>query len=136
QHGCAIATVAVLGISSTHAADRNWNGNGADNRWSTSLNWDTGVPVNNDRVIFGSTRLTPTNDIAGLTISGLEFNAGGFALTGLSLTNSGGVNNVGGDATNNIPLVLSTAQSFTNNSGGTMQFGGTINNLGNNISVG
>ena len=51
-----------------------WNGGGVDNNWSTVFNWSPAqAPVSGDSLTFdGFGRLTNSNDIAGLTINGVE----------------------------------------------------------------
>src|SRR5687768_10735944 len=79
----------ALGMSGiSHAADRIWDGGGANNNWSTSANWDgdLSAPVSNDSLTFdGAVRLTPNNDLtADATFGPITFaaGAGSFAIGG------------------------------------------------------
>lgn len=76
-----------------------WDGGGANDNWSTALNWESDVtPVFNDpdnlaRLFFtGSTRPTPNNDVANAFVNSLVFDSGadafdiggnGFTLTSI-----------------------------------------------------
>ncbi|HEY4415871.1 MAG TPA: autotransporter-associated beta strand repeat-containing protein [Verrucomicrobiae bacterium] len=74
----------------THAANRTWSGGGADNNWSTALNWGGTAPVNNDNLIFnGTTQQNNTNNIASLAVGFINFNNNGFVLNGNALTMAG-----------------------------------------------
>lgn len=90
-------SVAVLTITS-HAANFTWTGGGGDDFWKTGSNWVGGVaPGGFNTLIFGgTTRLTPNNNnTAGLSVYGIQFNAGAgaFTLSGSSITLSTGVTN-------------------------------------------
>jgi autotransporter-associated beta strand protein len=75
-----------------------WDGGGGDDNWNTALNWSTDFApsATNDLQFAGSTRLTPSNNYAAATSFGsLTFNAGagGFKLSGNSITLTGNVTN-------------------------------------------
>jgi autotransporter-associated beta strand protein len=81
---------AVLPVVFSVYPGRLWTGLGADNNWSTGLNWLGGVAPNpaGDTVTFaGTTRLTPIMDQT-FVLSGLSFDttAGAFSLTNASAT--------------------------------------------------
>ena len=88
-------TLIILPFANSPAADKTWDGGGANNTWNTASNWvgDT-VPVANDVLIFaGSTRLTNTNNFAANTqFDGINFtgDAGAFNLGGSAAINLGG----------------------------------------------
>jgi autotransporter-associated beta strand protein len=119
-----------------------WDGGGADNNWSTNLNWDNDLaPANNGTAALtfgGSTRLAP-NLAVNWDILGLTFNntAGAFTIGGNQLTIRGsGVTNSDADTqTINNNLVLGAAQSWNATSGG-LVFGGTVANGGFLLTVG
>src|SRR6185437_15259454 len=75
-----------------------WNGAGADDNFSTPLNWVSGVlpaPIGDSLQFSGSTRLTPIMD-SDYTVTGILFtNAGAFnigsAANTLTLTNGAGI---------------------------------------------
>ena len=119
------ATVAALLLPAiSFAANKTWDGGGADNNWLTGGNWDLDIaPASNDALFFaGSGRPGPINNFtAGSLFNGITFNAGAaaFTLTGNALTltqgiSSGGGNTTGGNITNssanaetvNVPITL------------------------------
>jgi autotransporter-associated beta strand protein len=127
---------ALVGTS-RGATTRTWTGSGIDNSWGTAANWDIGAPVNNDNVAFlGATRLSNTNNLSNLILSGIGFNGSGFTLGGNALTNTGGVMDNAGGNTNAIILNLGANQSFTNFSLLPLVFTGNITNNGFGLSVG
>src|SRR5688572_13091714 len=77
------AAVSSALAAGAQAATVTWIGGGADDKWSTLGNWDLGVPVSRDVLVFdGSTRLTPDNDlVAGTRFDNLTFSAGAGAFT-------------------------------------------------------
>jgi fibronectin-binding autotransporter adhesin len=125
-------------VGTAHGATtRTWTGGGADNSWGTVANWDTGAPVSNDNVAFsGATRLSNTNNLSNLILSGIAFNNSSFTLGGIALTNIGGVMDVAGNNTNAIILNLGANQSFSNFSILPLVFIGNITNNGFGLSVG
>jgi fibronectin-binding autotransporter adhesin len=80
----------IFGAAVTVRAANTWDGGGADNNWSTLLNWDNDlVPLWPQLVTFGgSTRLTPNNDLSAITVNGINFGstAGAFTLNGNGIT--------------------------------------------------
>src|SRR5262249_41466988 len=127
--------LAIAGTS--QGATITWTGGGADNSWGTAPNWDVRFPVNNDNVIFsGATRLSNTNNLSNLILSGIGFNNSSFTLGGTTLTNTGGVVDGAGNNTNAIILNLGANQSFTNFSLLPLVFTGNITNNGFGLTVG
>jgi fibronectin-binding autotransporter adhesin len=123
--------------SSPGATTRTWTGGGADNSWGTAANWDVGAPVSNDSLVYsGATRLSNTNNLSNLILSGITFNSSSFTLGGNALTNTGGVVDLAGGNTNAIILSLGANQSFTNFSILPLVFTGNITNNGFGLSVG
>jgi autotransporter-associated beta strand protein len=93
--------------------------------------------VNNDNLVFtGPTRLSNTNNLSNLILSGIAFNSSGFTLGGTALTNTGGVIDFVGNNTNAIILNLGTSQSFSNFSILPLVFTGNITNNGFGLTVG
>ncbi len=90
---CLVASL----VSRLPAADRTWDGLGADDLWSNLDNWDGIAPVAGDALFFGGvTRLTPGNDIIADTLfAGINFNsgAGAFNLSGNRITLGGNILN-------------------------------------------
>jgi len=124
--GRAAASAAVLVFStllspSAQAANI-WDGGGADGNWGSATNWDDNVvPTFPAALTFaGSTRLAPTNDLAGAAVTNLTFaaGAGAFALGGLPVTLGGNVailagGSVTNDQTLNLPVTLGTNVTLT-----------------------
>ncbi len=135
-----VAGLAALTSSASLAqgAVKTWTGSGADNAWGTVANWDLGIPANSDSLLFsGATRLGNSNNITGLLLNGIGFNASGFNLVGLVLTNAGGIYDSAGNNTNVIILNLGAGQSITNlASGTTFVQTGNITNHGYNLTIG
>ena len=116
----------------------NWTGGGANNNWSTAGNWDNNaVPIFPHSVTFaGSTRLVNTNDLSGITISGITFGpaAGPFTIGGNDVTLSGGL---GFSAPPAVPVTetVNVNMTFTGNQTITLPANGNLN-LGGSISSG
>jgi autotransporter-associated beta strand protein len=119
------------------AADRTWNGGGADNNWSTGANWGGSAPAAGDALFFGgSAKPVNTNDVDGLSVLGLTFNsgAGAFTLRGSSLTLDGDLVNFSASApTLDLPLVLSGTRKFYG-SNVAMTVNGTLSGAGGLIA--
>src|SRR5258708_1468199 len=87
-----LGVIAVLAAQSLQAQSTlTWTGGGATDNWSDINNWGgVGIPdaTNNILIFDGSTRLTPVNDIAGLTVRQIQFggSAGSFAISGNDFT--------------------------------------------------
>jgi hypothetical protein len=64
------AISALLASTQLHAANKTWDGGGADNNWLTPANWDADlVPAINDALSFaGSFRLGPFNNYSAGTL--------------------------------------------------------------------
>jgi autotransporter-associated beta strand protein len=111
----AIGLAGVLGSAPNgQAATLIWNGGAAPNgNWSLAANWfGLGTPANGDTVIFqGAAGLNNTNNIAGLTLSQIQFRNGGFSLVGnaFTLTNSILCTNTVGTNTIFANITLATA---------------------------
>ena len=87
------ATVATMGglARMAPAASFTWDGGGADDMFSTPLNWTSDTaPAANDTLRFaGSTRTTPSNNLtAGTTLGGIFFDASAatFTVSGNAVT--------------------------------------------------
>lgn len=99
-----------------------WDGGGADNDWTSALNWvgDVAPLTSGNSVVFaGTTRLAP-NMNNNYSVSSLTFsnNAGNFVIgtsTGSTLTsgNGGIANNSTSAQTLNVPVVLNGAQTIS-----------------------
>ena len=113
-----------------------WDGGSTgpgDDLWSTAVNWDTDTaPVFPAALTFaGNTRLSPSNDFAGASVTGITFaaSAGAFNLIGTPINLSGSIGvNVGGSVTNDqtvsLPITLNANTTVTSgNSGGSTATG-------------
>ncbi len=74
-----------------------WSGNGTDNKWSTTANWDVGASIANGNILqFGISdtniawnRQTNVNDLSNFSGTSLILNNGGWNLSGNAITLSG-----------------------------------------------
>ncbi|MDY0168320.1 MAG: autotransporter-associated beta strand repeat-containing protein [Thermoguttaceae bacterium] len=129
----ALATVraglaVLLTVSAAaRADDRTWTGGGGDNRWTTAANWfNTAAPVAGDALFFGgTTRLTPSNDVAADTsFAGITFNsgAGAFVLSGNRITLGGNVtNNSTSVQTVQLDMILDSTRTVAGSGSMTLQ---------------
>ena len=104
-----------------------WNGGGgANGNWNDSANWGgSGIPANGYTLVFqGASGLNSTNNISGLTLNQVEFNAGGFTLygdaftltNGVMATNTSGANTILNSitlATTNLVIAVSNGATLT-----------------------
>lgn len=89
-----LITITLLAFlaGSTKAADRTWDGGGANGNWLTILNWngDVTAPSANDQLFFdGALQLAAANNFTATTaFNAITFNsgAGAFVLSGNSIT--------------------------------------------------
>lgn len=118
--------LSVLLLPAAQAANT-WVGLGGDDYWSTSANWDVAPTFPAALTFGGATRLTPTNDLSGLTVTGIGFatNSGAFNLLGTNITLTGNISvSVGGTTTNDqtvsLPITLgaNNVTLTSGNSGG------------------
>jgi len=135
-------------LLTTHApaATLLWNGGGADDNWSTALNWSSVAFTAGDSLQFGgSTRLTPVNNLAADTlIGGIQFlnntnpTISAFTLSGNRITLGGDITTdaVTGGAFNatitdiiNLDMVLSASRTITTNNNGDKTHNLTIDGI-------
>ncbi len=131
-----VSLIAGLLAFTAQAADRTWDGGGAEANWSTFASWDgdAAAPVADDALFFGgASKLTNTNDLgAGLSFAGLTFNAGAgaFVLRGDALALGGNVVNLDNDAQSlQMDLTLGATRIF-NASNGNLVANGVISGAG------
>jgi autotransporter-associated beta strand protein len=97
------------------------------------VNWQgDSAPAALDGLTFaGTVRLTPYNNFAGNTSFGLiTFNAGGFTVSGNSITLTGGMTNAVGNNTFNPAIVMNSTQTFDVYAGTMMTLGGALSGNG------
>lgn len=120
-----------------------WDGGGANNNWSTGANWDNNaVPIFPHALTFmGSTRLNNINDLSGITITSLTFDAaaGAFTLNGNDAALSGSIGFSANPAapitqTVNMNLTVNSDQSIDVPANGTLVLGGNFTTSANNLT--
>jgi autotransporter-associated beta strand protein len=128
-------------LSASLPAQTIWDGGGADNNWSSVLNWNNDQsPANPGDVLqfAGSTRLTPNVNIA-WTVNGLQFNngAGAFTLGGLGLTVRGnGLANLSSNLqTINNAITADRSQTWLTGSSGGLTVNGAVSLLGSTLTT-
>ncbi len=117
-----------------------WNGGGANDNWSSAANWVSGVaPVTGDFLTFaGVARPTPSMDTS-YNLTGVAFDTTATSFTlgtpggTLTLTGNGITNNSANAQTLNLPVSLSTAQTF-NAAAGNLALTQPVNNGGNLVT--
>src|SRR5438067_903220 len=120
----AATAAGLVPVSMSRAASLTWNGGGTDSNWSTVFNWSPAqAPVSGDSLTFdGFGRLTNTNDVSGLTLSGVTFapTAGAFSVGGLGVTLGGDIADNTGVLTEafNVPMILNGNRNVGVTSGG------------------
>ena len=136
---CWFTCVALLLLlaATTNAANKTWDGEGADSLWTSGTNWnaDTAPNGTNDAAFFdGIVRLTNTNDFTPNSIfNGVTFNttAGAFVLNGNSILLNGNVTDSSlATQTINLDMEVGVTRSFTVFNGGNLVVNGTISGLG------
>ena len=136
-HAFVVSLVLFAGSRVVSAASRSWDGGGANNNWSTPVNWDGDLtsPVGNDSLTFdGTLRLTNNNDLAADTAFGpITFNAGAgsFVIGGNRITLGGDISDSSPNLqTLNTPLILSGNRTVNVDAGGSLSLGGIISGTG------
>ena len=123
----------LLAISSASAALKTWDGTTSGN-WGTSANWTpAAAPVDGDDLSFPAGALNPlnTNNITDLRVASITFSgaAGAYFLTGNAITVSNGVtsaNTAGDNDLNFVFITNAAAQTYTVDSGGTLDVNANI----------
>jgi autotransporter-associated beta strand protein len=112
-----------------------WTGGGVNNNWSANANWsNNAAPIFPTGLTFaGSTRLANSNDLTGVTASGITFDsaAGAFVLDGNDLTLAGDIGFNGDPATPvtqtiNLNLALSASETIDTPTNGNLTLGGDL----------
>ncbi|WP_177189452.1 cellulose binding domain-containing protein [Chitinophaga sp. YR573] len=134
------STNSVEALAVPGSSSGSWSTTAATGNWSTGTNWVSGTaPVTPALITFNSsTTDTLQNDIAGLEISRMQFNAGAdpFTIRGNAIT-------LGNDITNNavnaqvinLPVTLNRASAINANTGD-ITLGGIISGSGSLVKSG
>ncbi len=138
------ALVVLVGVERAHAAPMTatWTGGGADSNWTTALNWDIGVPLDGDTLVFpaAANRKTNVNTFPnGTSFEEIRVEGGNYTISGNVVVVVGEIRNnpgpvaettlalsIGGDATfyqQSGSLFLVASNSYT---GDTVVTGGEI----------
>ena len=146
------ASVIACGATTQLAGASTWTGNGTDNNFQTSANWDVAPSAGALLNFFGTNRLNPNNDFAADTsFSGITFGpgAGAFTIGGNRILLTGDIND-NATAAQSIALGLALDNSTSNvnvTAGGALSLGtitfGLANqsanvstlNINNNVSA-
>ncbi len=114
-----------------------WDGGGADNKWSTAANWlGDAIPLAGSNLLFpnSSLRKTNVNDLGnGSDFGSILLVGTGFNISGDSIDLSGAINSQGTN-TFSVPLRLMTNSGFASTSG-TFTVSGNIDTNGNALSL-
>ncbi len=132
-------SLSFQGTLQLRAQTSTWDGGGVGNNWNTATNWvDDVAPVDGDALVFaGTTKLTNTNNIAGLTLNGITFsnNAGAFVIRGNAFTISNNIiNNSTNTQTFHQAITLSAPVSL-DAADGALVFNGALTNGGNLLTI-
>ncbi|HEX7261539.1 MAG TPA: autotransporter-associated beta strand repeat-containing protein, partial [Luteolibacter sp.] len=140
-HKLLVASATLVAASSATAAVETLSGVGVTANWSDATNW-TGstnpTPQNGDSLVFGANvtgQTTLNNDISGLSVTGITFNAVGAAYTlggnAITLASGGITDNFVGTETFNLATTLGASQSVTTAASAILTMGGAISDGGN-----
>lgn len=136
--GLAVAPASAVGVT------RTWTGSdAASNLWSDADNWDTGVPLAGDLLVFpaGAARKVNVNDLAANTVfESITFTGSGYEVSGNDLGLSAGLVNQPGGGTNVVLLDIAGAGAITNQSArlvldGDNSYTGLVSVLGGTLAA-
>jgi autotransporter-associated beta strand protein len=116
------------------AANRSWDGGGANDSWTNGANWNGRLtaPDPGDNLAFpaGSARMSNNNNFAaGTDFNTFTFSAAGYTIAGNSAGLTAGLNvtHGAGNTVLNLPLALNANQTFTvSQSGANLFLNGTV----------
>jgi MYXO-CTERM domain-containing protein len=123
------------------AATKFWSGLAGDGNWATGGNWDGGTPpVAGDDLVFplGIGQMTNNDFPPGTTFNSITIAASGFTLNGNAVTlSSGGIQaNYSATSTINLPISGNGTPINVVQTGSTLVFGGSINDVGGPVKHG
>jgi fibronectin-binding autotransporter adhesin len=116
---CVLTLLSSTLLSIPAQAANVWDGGGSNDNWNTPLNWDNdAVPSFPAALTFsGTSRLTPSNDLSGVTVNGITFasDAEAFTLNGNAITLGGNIDeqSLTADQIINLPITLGTSPLLT-----------------------
>ena len=106
----ACSLIAACAASALWADNGTWSASGGGN-WSDPANWAAATPASNSTytAYFTTGSGTVTNDLANLTLKGVQLSGSGFTLAGntLTLDSAGFIQTLAGDHAVTLPLSLS-----------------------------
>ena len=121
-----LAVLSFAGVA--YGANATWSTSGTTVNWNLAGNWGGTLPINGNTLVFGADSSVGTtaldflnNDMTGLSVAGITFNAGApaYIFYGNALTLTGGItNNVTNLQTINFNIVTTAAQTMTMTAGG------------------
>ncbi|MGC9944270.1 MAG: hypothetical protein ABSE48_20780, partial [Verrucomicrobiota bacterium] len=91
-HHCARIVISALALAllapASSRAASTWTGDGGNNDWSTTGNWNVAPSFPTGLTFAGTTGLLNSNDLSGITVSSITFDsaAGAFVLDGNDIT--------------------------------------------------
>lgn len=121
-----------------------WDGNGADNNWTTAANWVGSVtPATGDTLTFGAASAARTttdinNFAAGTSFNSLIFATSGYVLNGNAITLTGGITAQAaatGTDTLDLAVTLNGSQEFQTNAASTDLVLDAVHLAGNTLTT-
>ena len=117
-----------------------WIGGGGNANWSNPLNWQAHVaPKAGDILEFAaapaSAKASYNDYAAGTVFNSIQFQAGGYDITGNAVQLQNGIQNVSGFNTVALPITLAAAQTFSDDGGATLDLTAPLNNGGYLLTV-
>ncbi len=135
-----LSSLLVIAVPKAHAATVTWDGEGANNNFSTATNWAGDVvPQNGDDIVFNNETdvgdQTYTNDISGLVLANITLNgnaSSSYTIAGNAITLSGGIISNSADGFLDISLDISLSTNPVVNTGtGSVKLSGVLSGTGN-----
>jgi autotransporter-associated beta strand protein len=144
MHSHLLRTLSILVFlgSLADAAELTWTGGGGagSTSWSLPINWGGATPAAGDTLVFpGVAQRNANNDLGAGTVFGpLTINAGGYVLTGSTVTLNGGIFlNGANTAQVALPLALGAPQAFTvSDANGNLELSQALSGAGGVIKSG
>ena len=136
-HHCARIVISALALAllapASSRAASTWTGDGGNNDWSTTGNWNVAPSFPTGLTFAGTTGLLNSNDLSGITVSSITFDsaAGAFVLDGNDITLSGNIDFNGNPASSitqtiNLDMAWSASEYIDTPANGNLSLGGSI----------